>query len=124
MSHGYPEPLVFLRSLLNDPLKIGALAPSSSRLSRLIASRVDPSQSSVLEIGAGTGAITTALLRRGVGPERLFIIERDPVLAEFLQNRFPRVRVHCGDAVHAPRILSLASIDRVETIVSSVPLLN
>jgi phosphatidylethanolamine/phosphatidyl-N-methylethanolamine N-methyltransferase len=124
MSQDFPAPLLFFRSLLSDPLKIGALAPSSPRLSRLMASRVDPAQSSVLEIGAGTGAITRALLHTGLCPERLFVIERDPELAAFLRVRFPYVKVHCGEAIHAARILSVESVERVETIVSSLPLRN
>lgn len=124
MSNDFPASLLFLRSLLNDPRKMGALVPSSPQLSRLIASRVDPSQSSVLEIGAGTGAITRALLRRGIRPERLFIIERDPDLSGFLQTHFPRVRICCGEAAHAPHILSGAGVGLVDTIVSSLPLRN
>jgi phosphatidylethanolamine/phosphatidyl-N-methylethanolamine N-methyltransferase len=124
MSTDLPASLLFLRSLLNDPRKMGALAPSSPQLCRLMASRVDPSQSSVLEVGAGTGAITRALLRRGLRPERLFVIERDPVLSGFLQTHFPRVRICCGEAAHAPRILSGAGVGPVDTIVSSLPLRN
>ena len=124
MSNDFPASLLFLRSLLSDPRKMGALVPSSPQLSRMIASRVDPSQSSVLEIGAGTGAITRALLRRGLRPERLFIIERDPVLSGFLQTHFPRVRICCGEAAHAPHILSGAGVGPVDTIVSSLPLRN
>jgi phosphatidylethanolamine/phosphatidyl-N-methylethanolamine N-methyltransferase len=124
MSNDLPASLLFWRSLLNDPRKMGALVPSSSQLSRLIASRVDPSQSSVLEVGAGTGAITRALLRRGLRPERLFIIERDPVLSGFLRTNFPRVRICCGEAAHAPNILSGAGVGPVDTIVSSLPLRN
>jgi phosphatidylethanolamine/phosphatidyl-N-methylethanolamine N-methyltransferase len=124
MSHDLPAPLLFFRSLLNDPLKMGALAPSSPQLSRLMASRVEPSQSPILEIGAGTGAITRALLSRGVGPERLFVIERDPVLSRFLRSQFPLVRICCGDALHAEHILSRVGVGEVETIVSSLPLRN
>jgi phosphatidylethanolamine/phosphatidyl-N-methylethanolamine N-methyltransferase len=119
-----PESFVFLRSLLLNPKAMGALAPSSGKLSQLMASTVDPAKSSVLEIGAGTGAITRALLERNLHPERLFIIERDPALAAFLCREFPRVRVCCGEAVHLSRILSAESVGRVDTVVSSLPLLN
>ncbi len=118
------EPLVFFRSLLQNPLTIGAVAPSSSSLCHLIASRVDPATSSVLEVGAGTGPVTRALLERGVGPERLFLIERDPSLAAYLHRRFPGVRVRCGDAVHAGRILSDESVGQVKTVISSLPIRN
>ncbi len=118
------EPLVFFRSLLHNPLTIGAVVPSSSSLCQLIASRVDPATSSVLEVGAGTGPVTRALLERGVGPERLFLIERDPSLAAYLHRRFPGVRVRCGDAVHAGRILSDEAVGQVKTVISSLPIRN
>ncbi|MGI8962152.1 MAG: class I SAM-dependent methyltransferase [Bryobacteraceae bacterium] len=80
--------------------------------------------SSVLELGAGTGSITGALLKQGVQPERLFLIERDPLLVAYLRDRFPGVRVSCGDAVHASRILSNESVGQVTTVVSSLPIRN
>jgi phosphatidylethanolamine/phosphatidyl-N-methylethanolamine N-methyltransferase len=116
--------LLFVRSLLRNPSAVGALAPSSPRVSKLVASSVNGGTSSVLEIGAGTGSITGALLEHGVQPERLFLIERDPSLVAYLQDRFPGVRVRCGDAVHASHILSNESVGAVKTVVSSMPICN
>jgi phosphatidylethanolamine/phosphatidyl-N-methylethanolamine N-methyltransferase len=124
MSFTPPTPFIFVRSLILNPRAMGALAPSSPKLSQLMASLVDPTNSSVLEIGAGTGAVTRALLARNVRPDRLIIIERDPSLAAFLRHEFPGVRVRCGEAVHLSRILSDESIRRVDTVVSSLPLRN
>ena len=118
------EPLLFLRSVLSNPLGIGALAPSSPKLSRLMASPIKPSEGVVVEIGAGTGSITRAILQTGLRPERLFVIERDPSLAAFLQREFPSVRVCCGDAVDACRLLSERAIGPVKTVISSLPLRN
>ncbi len=89
-----------------------------------MASCVDAASVPVLEVGAGTGAITQALLERGVSPERLFIIERDAGLTALLRNKFPGVRVRCGDAIHARRILWDNAIPQVRTVVSSLPLRN
>ncbi|MDZ7737404.1 MAG: methyltransferase domain-containing protein [Gammaproteobacteria bacterium] len=52
----------------------------------------------MVELGAGTGAITRALLSRIDNPERLVCIERSPVLVDLLQKRFPTIRVIEGDA--------------------------
>jgi phosphatidylethanolamine/phosphatidyl-N-methylethanolamine N-methyltransferase len=117
-------PLLFLSSLLNNPLKVGALAPSSPKLSQLMASRVDPDKSPVLEIGAGTGVITRALLRKGISPEQLCVIEQDPSLAAFLRRTFPNVCVRRGEALDASYILAEEAIGKVNTVVSSVPLRN
>ncbi|MBV9612426.1 MAG: methyltransferase domain-containing protein [Acidobacteriaceae bacterium] len=89
-----------------------------------MASSVDPANSCVLEIGAGTGAITRALLETKLHPERLLIIERDPSLAAFLRREFPGVRVRCGEAIELRRILRNESMPQINTIVSSLPLRN
>jgi phosphatidylethanolamine/phosphatidyl-N-methylethanolamine N-methyltransferase len=116
--------LVFFRSLLRDPRSVGAVAPSSPRLSRLVASSVSPNASTILEVGAGTGAITGALLDRGIDPRRIFIIERDPELVDYLCARFPRVRVRCGDAIHATAILREERVGKIDTLLSSLPIRN
>jgi 16S rRNA (adenine1518-N6/adenine1519-N6)-dimethyltransferase len=55
----------------------------------------------VLEIGPGTGVLTEALLRRGVGP--LTVLELDRRLAAHLRTRFAdRITVLEGDARFAP----------------------
>lgn len=115
---------VFFRSLLKNPIAVGAVAPSSPRLSRLVASSVKPGNSMILEVGAGTGSITAALLSGGLSPERLFVIERDPALAEYLQRKFPRVRVRCGDALHATSILANDGVGMIHTLLSSLPIRN
>lgn len=116
--------LLFNRSLLKSPLAVGALLPSSPQLSRLIASQVVGESAHVLEIGAGTGSITDALLRRGFPASRLLLIERDPALVTHLRKRFPHLRVRCGDAAHAETILREEGIPRVQTLISSLPICN
>jgi 16S rRNA (adenine1518-N6/adenine1519-N6)-dimethyltransferase len=55
----------------------------------------------VLEIGPGLGALTEALLRRGIDP--LTVMERDARLAAYLRGTLgDRVRVVEGDALEAP----------------------
>src|ERR1035441_5790750 len=100
-------PWVFFRSLLRDPLSVGAVVPSSPRLSRLVASSVGEGDSLVVEVGAGTGSITEALLDRGVRPERLLLFERDAFLAAYLQDRFSRGQVSWGGARHANSVLKI-----------------
>jgi phosphatidylethanolamine/phosphatidyl-N-methylethanolamine N-methyltransferase len=115
---------LFFRSLLKSPLEVGAVIPSSPQLSRLIASQVGIGNSHVLEVGAGTGSITDALLRLGLPANRLLVIERDPSLVAHLHSRFPNIRVRCGDAANAGSILCEEGISRVQTLISSLPVCN
>ncbi len=116
--------LLFILSLLKSPSTVGALVPSSPQLSKLIASQVGWESSYVLEVGAGTGSITEALLNSGFPASRLLVIERDPSLAAHLRRRFPDIRVRCGDAENSGAILCEEGISHVQTLISSLPLLN
>ncbi len=115
---------LFILSLLKNPLAVGALVPSSPQLSRLIASQVGWGSSHVLEVGAGTGSITEALLSHGLPASRLLVIERDPALVAHLRERFPDIRIRCGDAEDAGAILSEEGIAQVQTLISSLPIRN
>jgi len=80
----------------------------------------------VLELGPGTGAVTQALLERGLREERLVAIERNPKLADLLAKRFPRARIIPGDAWHLDDLLRRQHhpIASVGAVISSLPLLN
>lgn len=61
----------FFRSWLDNPMIAGAVSPSGRFLARMMARYVDPLETGpIIELGPGTGAITEALLRRGIAPER------------------------------------------------------
>lgn len=116
---------VFCGEFITTPRSVGALLPSSSRLARRIADQIPAGGSGyVVELGAGTGAITRALLSRIDNPERLVCIERSPVLADLLQKRLPTIRVIEGDARQLDSLLHtlLGPDARVSHIVSSLPL--
>lgn len=121
-----PSASVFARALLSNPRAVGACCPSSPQLARAVAAAVDPSAAGlVVELGGGTGAITSALLARGVPPERLVVVERDPSLARHLKEHFLGVKVIGGDAVELASLLAREdSGARVATIVSSLPMIS
>ncbi len=113
----------FLRGLLKDPRGVSAPTPSSPALAAAMAEKVDPLRPGlVVELGAGTGVVTAALLARGIAPERLLVIEQGSYFAELLRRRFPGVAVIEGDAFVFTRYLPPAS--SVSAVVSGVPLLN
>jgi phosphatidylethanolamine/phosphatidyl-N-methylethanolamine N-methyltransferase len=114
----------FLQAVKRNPARAGAVAPSSSALSKRMAELVRCDGAPVLEIGAGTGAFTQALLERGVAGERLWAIEIDPELAGYLRREFPEVQVMCGNAGELHRLLPAEVRGRVGAIVSGVPMRN
>lgn len=116
---------LFGSELLANPRAIGAACPSSPLLARRIASLVGrPRNSYILELGAGTGAITAGLLRKGIPAGRLIVLERSRAMVKVLHRRFPGVTVIEGDAADIQSIvrddLKLATSD-FSHIVSSLP---
>jgi phosphatidylethanolamine/phosphatidyl-N-methylethanolamine N-methyltransferase len=119
------EAALFLSRWLKAPQLIGAVAPSSRGLARAMAREIDPLGAGiVVELGGGTGSITRALLERGVSPARLVVIECDRTLAALLRKRFPGVKVVRGDAGELAVLLRPLAIERVDAVVSSLPLLS
>ena len=110
----------FLRAWLAEPLRVGAIAPSSAALADLITSEITAASAPVLELGAGTGVFTSALLARGLDKSDLTLIEVGEDFARLLELRFPGARVLRVDAA---RLKGLET-DRMGAVVSGLPLLS
>jgi len=120
----FREILPFWRALAANPRGVASPFPSSRALARCIAAQVDPTGSDlVLELGAGTGAVTSALLERGIDPNRLLVIEKDAELVKLLRERFPSIVVEHADALEVIDWLSESQV-QLSAIVSGLPLLN
>jgi len=116
---------IFFRRWLRNPLRTASVTPSGAALARLMARQVDPAQPGpVLELGPGTGAITAAILARGVPPERLVAIERDEVFHHLLLRRFPGITLIQGEAENLRAELAVLGIDRLSAVVSGLPMLS
>jgi phosphatidylethanolamine/phosphatidyl-N-methylethanolamine N-methyltransferase len=89
----------FLRSWIEKPLHMGAVMPSGRVLARTMAQYVDSDGTGpVVELGPGTGPITSALVERGVDPSRLVLLEYNPSFCALLRERYPKATVVQGDA--------------------------
>jgi len=114
----------FLRSWLDNPTVAGAVSPSGRWLARRMARSVDPhAQGPIVELGPGTGVITEALLRRGIAPARLHLVEFDRSFCKLLARRFPGVHVLEGDAYRLGERLRDVLDEPAAAVVSSLPLL-
>jgi phosphatidylethanolamine/phosphatidyl-N-methylethanolamine N-methyltransferase len=114
----------FLSSWLQDPLRMGAISPSGPELARAMAAEVDLNiPGPIVELGPGTGALTTALLARGIAPERLVLVEYNPQFCDLLKNRWPAVTVVRGDAYRLRHTLADVA-GPLAAVVSGLPLLT
>jgi phospholipid N-methyltransferase len=114
--------ITLLRELIRNPRDMGTLCPSSRALARTMAGAVSPDAAGegvFVEIGAGTGPVTEALLRRGVSPDRLIVVEKSPPLADLLKRRFPGVEVRCCGAEELGGLLPGGEPARA--VISSLP---
>jgi phosphatidylethanolamine/phosphatidyl-N-methylethanolamine N-methyltransferase len=114
----------FISAWIRNPRQVGALFPSSDSLSQAMAAQVSSMNGLTIELGAGTGAVTSALLDRGINPDRLVVVEKDLILAEKLTSQFPSLDILAGDASRLQQLLKQHELGLAESVVSSLPLLN
>lgn len=112
---------LFVYELIRRPGTVGAVCSSSATLTRAMAKSV-PTEGHglVVELGAGTGTVTSALLEQGVCPSRLLLVEQSPSFVRHLRRRYPSLNVVEGDAAKLDDYLPEGAT--VDAIVSSLPL--
>ena len=99
--------------------------PSGRLLARTMAQYVDPlSDDPVVELGPGTGAITNALIERGVDQKRLVLVEYNPGFCALLRDRYPQAKVVQGDAYRLRDSLRQVLAKPASAVVSGLPLVT
>jgi len=115
----------FLRSWIEKPLHVGAVMPSGKVLARTMARYVDPhSDAPVIELGPGTGAITNALIARGIDQKRLVLVEYNPGFCALLRERYPHATIVQGDAYALRDSLWEVLGQPASAVVSGLPLVT
>jgi phosphatidylethanolamine/phosphatidyl-N-methylethanolamine N-methyltransferase len=115
----------FLRSWIEKPLHMGAVMPSGRILARTMAQYVDvKSEGPVVELGPGTGAITSALIEHGIDQKRLVLVEYNPGFCALLRERYPHAKVVQGDAYTLKDSLRNVLSAPASAVVSGLPLVT
>ena len=119
------DEMQFIRSWIEKPLSTGAVMPSSKALARTMVRYVDPQSSGpVIELGPGTGPVTEALVRHGIDPKRLVLVEFNPDFCRLLRTRYPEATVVQGDAYRLRRLLGALVREPAAAVVSGLPLVT
>lgn len=117
------NPWMFFRRWIANPLQMGSLIPSSPALCRRIVAQVRCApDEAVIEMGAGTGVVSRALLAAGLAPERLFVVEIVPDMAAHLRRVLPGVNVIEGDALRMADLIPARWHGRIGTVINGVPM--
>ncbi len=117
------NPGMFFRRWMANPLQMGSLVPSSGALCRRIVAQTQHGpDEAVVELGAGTGVVSRALLRSGLPPERLLVVEIVRDMASHLRQVLPGVTVIEGDARRLPELVPRQWHGRIGTVICGIPL--
>lgn len=120
------DPLLFLRGWSRDPVAVGGPFASSPwtarRLAQATLDAAIPGGGPVLELGAGTGPVTEALIEAGCPVDQIVVVERDAELCRSLERRFPDLHVLQGNALDLGEILASARISSVRVVLSGLPM--
>jgi phospholipid N-methyltransferase len=116
--------LRFARVFLKNPIMLGAVIPSSRRLTRHLLDELDwRAARVVVEYGPGVGTLTTEILQRMQPGSTLVAIEYNPDLAAHLRESVtdPRLKVVHGSAVDVRTILDSLGLQQADYIISGIP---
>ncbi|MGQ0577078.1 MAG: class I SAM-dependent methyltransferase [Pseudonocardia sp.] len=107
---------------MRRPGAVGAVAPSSMGLARLLASVVPRSGAPVVvELGPGTGAVSAVIDRRLPAAGRHLAVELDADMVAYLRRHRPSLEVVQGDARDLGALLATQGVTRVDAVVSGLP---
>lgn len=117
------NPLLFLKRWFANPLQMGSIVPSSAALCERIVRQARWGASEyVLELGAGIGVVSRALLAAGLPADRLIVSEIVPEMARHLAQSLRGAQVIEGDARDLPRILPASVQGNIGTVICGIPL--
>ena len=119
------ENLQFLQAFLKNPLKVGAIAPSSPELAAKMLHGIEPDDENiVLELGVGTGAITK-FLRDVITTRTAYLgLELDAELVKSINLRYPDLNVICGNAAEAYSIHRESGLGKVRYVICCLPFVS
>ena len=119
------ENLQFLQAFLKNPLKVGAIAPSSPELAAEMLQGIKPDEENiVLELGVGTGAITRFLQDVIPNKDAYLGIELDGDLVGNLHSKFQEMNIVCGNAADAYSIHKNSGLGKVRYLVCCLPFVS
>lgn len=114
---------LYFKTFLRERRAVASAAPSSQATARRIVRGLTfPPNGTLVELGAGTGAITAELLRANAGRCRVVAVERDAAFCARLRQRCPEAEVVEADALDFEALLDRRDVKQVDHVICGLPL--
>jgi phospholipid N-methyltransferase len=102
---------------------VASVAPSSRSLAAALCHHIEPERhQTILELGAGAGAVTTLAAERMHPHSTLLALEMDSDFAQILRRRCPEAQVIEADAATTCARLQVLGVHQVDLIISGLPI--
>ncbi len=116
------EKITFFKNFIQQPSRVGAVAPSSKALVKMMIESFEWSDiSHVIEYGPGTGVFTEAIVKNIEDGATFFAIEQSTEMVAATKQRCPSAQVYCDSVTNVRELCKRESIDKVDAIVSGLP---
>lgn len=114
----------FLKSFLKSPKSMGSVMPSSHQLvDKMLDDLPWKSASTVVELGAGTGAVTEGIVQRLSSRSHFICFEFDDELHAALAQQYPHIHM-AHNALELQATLQQHGERAADIIISSLPFAN
>lgn len=119
------ENIEFLQAFIKNPLKVGAITPSSPELAREMLRGIEPDEKNIiLELGVGTGAITKFIEEKVPDDKSYLGVELDGNLVNSLNIRFPNLKILKGNACELEKIHKKSGLGKVSYVICCLPFVS
>lgn len=117
------DQIVFLKEFLRNPRQVASILPSSRFLEQRIVELAEVrSAHTIVDLGAGTGGTTRAILKAMPPCARLLSIEINQRFCGLLGRiEDKRLIAHCGGAHELQKTLSLYGLPAPDVVISGIP---
>ena len=116
------ENIQFLQAFLKNPLKVGAVAPSSPDLAWQMLDGILPDKDNIIiELGVGTGAITKYVSEILPDNESYLGIELDTRLVSSMKVRYPGMNIVNGNACELSTIHKESGLGKASYLLCCLP---
>jgi len=113
---------VFISQIMDAPRAVGAVLPSSRALGEAMVEPIDFARARVIvEFGAGTGALTHAIVPKLTPEHRYLGIELNAAFVEHLRQEFPKLSFVAGSVEDLDKILAEHGIESIDAIICGLP---